>query len=218
MQPPPALARVAARIEAVYVGEYPRRLLTWQFGIGTAQIVTRWTLRPYTLHVTTAQACALLLFNSSSASKITFDEICQALRVEAAFGKRLMHSLSCGRFRVLRKEPASQFVGLNDVFMVNEAFACESSSHIRMPTTTELETVEEQSKAQYIDHSATVQAAIVRVMKRERTLSQAQLVDIVMAELERFRVEPKKIRARIDHLVENEYLERGENDMYHFIP
>ena len=59
------------------------------------------------------QAVALLMFNgevgddgtgnAENCEEISFPRMCALMNVKAEIGKRVMHSLSCGKYRVLTK-------------------------------------------------------------------------------------------------------------------
>ena len=58
------------------------------------------------------------------------------------------------------------------------------------------------------DRSIAVEAAIVRVMKARKELEHTELMQEVMQVLQGFKPAPKLIKARIENLLERDYLER----------
>ncbi len=51
-------------------------------------------------------------------------KVVSSLNVPEDIVKRLLHSLSCGKFKVLLKEPAGSKIGSSDRFKVNAALTC----------------------------------------------------------------------------------------------
>ncbi len=51
-------------------------------------------------------------------------KVVSSLNIPEDIVKRLLHSLSCGKFKVLLKEPAGRTIGSSDRFKVNTAFTC----------------------------------------------------------------------------------------------
>jgi cullin 3 len=59
----PQLMSSCEHFRAFYLGRHTGRRLTWQTSLGTADLKTLYTPRPYELTVTTYQMCILLMFN-----------------------------------------------------------------------------------------------------------------------------------------------------------
>ena len=124
--------------------------LQWTHSLGTASVKGTFGKRSYDIHVSTLQAVALLAFNvgadSGSSSSGTssastggarsFSSLLDALGMPEEPLKRVMHSLSCGKFKVLRKISAaseggegekekgggSGLIKTTDSFLFNEQF------------------------------------------------------------------------------------------------
>jgi hypothetical protein len=62
----------------------------------------------------------LLLFNG--ADRLSYSEIVTQLNLSDDDVVRLLHSLSCAKYKILNKEPANRSISPNDVFEFNSKF------------------------------------------------------------------------------------------------
>ena len=62
----------------------------------------------------------LLLFNGSD--RLSYSEIVTQLNLSDDDVVRLLHSLSCAKYKILTKEPANKSISPNDVFEFNSKF------------------------------------------------------------------------------------------------
>lgn len=66
------------------------------------------------------QAAVLLLFNS--ADRLSYAEIKAQLNLTDEDMVRVLHSLSCARYKILKKAPMTDTVSPNDIFEFNSKF------------------------------------------------------------------------------------------------
>lgn len=66
------------------------------------------------------QASALLLFNSSD--RLSYQEIMTQLNLTDDDVVRLLHSLSCAKYKILNKEPNTKIISPTDYFEFNSKF------------------------------------------------------------------------------------------------
>lgn len=66
------------------------------------------------------QASALLLFNSSD--RLSYSEIMTQLNLTDDDVIRLLHSLSCAKYKILNKEPNTKSISPTDHFEFNSKF------------------------------------------------------------------------------------------------
>lgn len=80
--------------------------------------------KSYDLQVTTLQAIVLMAFNVEL-KEISFNELLNDLNIPDDILKRVLHSLVCGKYRLLKKVDESSDKGgikVTDAFIVNEQF------------------------------------------------------------------------------------------------
>lgn len=206
---PPKLARCVDVFSEYYKQlHHGKRLLKWVYSLGNTNVKAHFK-KPYDLQVTTLQAIALLCFNGNE-DFIEFPTLQQKLNLEDEVLKRVLHSLSCGKFRILRKEPPNaKLVALTDKFKINDGFTSPSRKVI-IP----MASLDESHNPKRVeeDRSIAIEAAIVRIMKSRKKMQHTQLVSEVLAQLQTFKPNPKVVKKRIEHLIEREYLERDEQE------
>ncbi|KAI3853624.1 hypothetical protein MKW98_025141 [Papaver atlanticum] len=185
------------------------RKLTWQYSLGTCNVVGKFQKKPIELVVTTYQASLLLLFNSSD--KLTYSEILSQLNLSDDDVVRLLHSLSCAKYKILAKEPNTKTISPKDSFMFNAEFT-DKMRRIKVP----LPPVDEKKKViEDVDKDRryAIDASIVRIMKSRKVLPYHQLLSECVDQLNRmFKPDFKIIKKRIEDLITRDYLERDKDN------
>mmetsp|Transcript_22281 Transcript_22281/g.55184 ORF Transcript_22281/g.55184 Transcript_22281/m.55184 type:complete len:741 (+) Transcript_22281:94-2316(+) len=186
--------------------KHQKRKLGWIFSQGNATVRAVFK-KTYDISVTTLQAVALDAFNDGVT--MTFAELSRKLNVEESILKPLMHSLSCGKYKVIRKTPASNKINTTDSFTANAKFA-SNMRKIRIPMASLDQAM--NTKRVEEDRTIAIEAAIVRIMKARKTLQHQQLLSEVLAQLNFFNPNPRVVKKRIEALIEREYLERSADN------
>jgi cullin 1 len=224
---PSEMAKCVEVFSAYYAQVTSHRQLKWVLGLGQATIRANMK-KPYDLQVTTLQSIALLNMGAITLAApaaaaaaagaaadakegpewVSFDTLKQRTNMDDDVLKRVMHSLACGKYKVLRKSTDSKGVSKNDKFKINTAFACPLRK-VRLPMAS-LEKSHNPKRVQE-DRSIAIEAAVVRIMKARKQLAHHLLVTEVLQQLHFFKPNPKVVKKRIEHLIDREYLERDED-------
>eukprot|EP01104_Vermistella_antarctica_P018565 TRINITY_DN6925_c0_g1_i1.p1 TRINITY_DN6925_c0_g1~~TRINITY_DN6925_c0_g1_i1.p1 ORF type:complete len:734 (-),score=196.01 TRINITY_DN6925_c0_g1_i1:99-2300(-) len=207
---PPEIIHCCEAFKQFYLGAHNGRRLTWQTNMGTAEVKATFDGKLKELIVSTYQMCILLLFNAGDT--LSFKELKENTGIPVQDLQRNLLSLSCGKQRLLLKQPRTKQFADTDTFSFNGNF---KSNYYRVKIMTvsvkesEPERVETRQKVDE-DRKHQIEAAIVRVMKSRTRMEHSQLIAEVSAQLSsRFRPNPNIIKKRIESLIEREYLERS---------
>lgn len=190
-----------------YDDKNSKRRVTWMWSLGNASVKAFFGKKAYDLQVATLQAIVLLTFNpvDGASQTLTYAQVSERVNLPDEHLKRVLHSLACGKYKVLAKTPASSRVALTDSFAVNAKFACPMRK-IRVP----MASLDDSHNPKRVEEDRTVaiEAAIVRIMKARKALLHQSLLAEVLSQLAFFRPNPKVIKRRIEALIDREYLER----------
>ncbi|PON70017.1 Cullin [Parasponia andersonii] len=126
--------------------------------------------------LSTYQAAALLLFNT--ADRLAHDEIMNELNISSTDLDRTLHSLSCAKYEILKKEPRDKTISPIEVFEFNTQFT-NPMRRIRFP----LPPIDDRK-------------SLIENVERDRPVGAMFKPDI------------KTIKKRIDHLITREFLKR----------
>nr|ACS69068.1 CULLIN1-like protein 1 [Lilium longiflorum] len=192
-----------------YQTKTKHRKLTWIYSLGTCNINGKFDHKTMELVVTTYQAATLLLFNASD--RLSYSEIMSQLNLTDDDVVRLLHSLSCAKYKILNKEPNTKSISPTDYFEFNSKFT-DKMRRIKIP----LPPVDEKRKViEDVDKDRryAIDASIVRIMKSRKVLGHQQLVMECVEQLGRmFKPDFKAIKKRIEDLISREYLERDKDN------
>lgn len=207
---PPVVTQCHATFRAYYDTVTAHRKLQWVHALGTAIVKGRFPAGVKDLQVTTLQMVVLLFFNDHE-GEVGFTDIRTALNLQDEVCKRILHSLSCGKYKLLKKAPKSRSINTTDTFTFNKGFKCPFRK-VRIP----MASLEDSGTTKNVkqDRSIAIEAAAVRIMKARRVLPHQELIMEIIAQLHFFRPNPKVIKRRIETLIEREYLERDPDNSH----
>jgi len=211
---PKAMNDCIVAFEKWYTGKTSHRTIKFMYSLGSA-VVRGHFKKWYDMQVTTLQAALLMCFNTGK--EATFQSLCTQTNLSDEVMKRALHSLSCGRYRILLKSnPKSRTIRITDKFKVNPKFSCPMR-RVRIPMASL--NVSHDKKRVTEDRSIAIEAAIVRIMKARKVLAHQKLVTEVLSQLAFFKPNPKVVKRRIEHLIDREYLARhkDQKNVYRYL-
>ncbi|VVA89806.1 unnamed protein product [Arabis nemorensis] len=202
---PSEMAKCVEVFKAFYEMKTKQRRLQWIYSLGTCHIIGKFDQKPIKLIVSIYQAAVLLLFNNTE--RLSYDEMLEQLNLSHEDLARLLHSLSCAKYKILNKEPMSKSISRTDVFEFNSKFT-DRMRRIKIP----LPPMDERKKVvEDVDRDRryAIDASLVRIMKSRKVLDYQQLVSECVEHLSRmFKPDIKMIKKRIEDLISRDYLER----------
>jgi len=223
---PGPFKQITASFERYFNNKHSGKNLQWKHALGDAEVSGYFpkARKNYTMVVTTLQAMALIhmsernqLSSTSSASsskedlKLTVTELQTALNLDIEIAKRVVHSLACGKFKVLCKAGpgGSKKVDPADEFWPNKDF---TSPKMRFSIPMASLDFANSIKARAVeDRSFTIDACIVRTMKARKRLGHAALIAEVMQQLTTFKPDSTTVKKRVEALIDREFLARHED-------
>ncbi|KAG8824973.1 hypothetical protein FRC19_000658 [Serendipita sp. 401] len=205
-----------------YRTRHGNRRLTWAHYLGTATLRAYFPAGKKELSVSLYQATVLLLFNERD--EWSTEEIEDRTSLGTSDLVPTIQSLALGKQQLLRRTDAriGKNVKRDDRFSFNEEFT-DTKVKIRVNTIQQNDTVEEiQQAVKVIDQhrDASLEAAIVRVMKAAKTMKHQQLVnETIDAVSKHFRPDVNAIKSRIESLIEREFIARkdGNTNVYSYL-
>ena len=107
-----------------YENETSGRRLQWVHSLGDAVIKGYFGSKKYEIQLTTLQAAALLAFNPAQSVPVSlgYSELSDSLQLPEEALKRVLHSLACGKHKILKKDGPANAIKSTDTFTVNQKF------------------------------------------------------------------------------------------------
>ncbi|EAW06554.1 cullin family protein [Aspergillus clavatus NRRL 1] len=219
---PKEVEGVRQSFEQFYLSKHNGRKLSWQPNMGTADIRATFQrsngkVQRHELNVSTYAMVILLLFNDvPTGESLTFEGIQERTRIPEHDLIRNLQSLAVApKTRVLKKEPMSKDVKPTDKFFFNNDFQSQFMKVRIGVVSGGANKVENQDQRKETEgkmneeRGASVEAAVVRIMKQRKTLVHSSLMSEVLSQLSsRFVPDVNMVKKRIESLIDREYLER----------
>ncbi|THX47298.1 Cullin-domain-containing protein [Aureobasidium pullulans] len=207
--------------ERHYKSKHSGRKLDWKHSLAHCQMKAKFAKGTKELVVSSFQAIILLLFNGIDASThLTHDFIKSESGLPEAEVNRTLQSLACAKLRPLAKHPKGREISPTDTFTVDPSF-WHDKYRVKINQVQLKETKEENKETHErvaADRNFECQAAVVRVMKSRKTIGHSELIaEVITATRSRGVLDVKDIKKNIDRLIEKDYMEREEGNMYSYI-
>lgn len=218
---PMVIATALNDFEQFYHNKYNGRKLHWKHQLAHCQLTARFPKGSKELVVSSFQAIVLLLFNDVNGKEtLSYTQIKEATGLSDPELKRTLQSLACAKYRVLIKKPKGRDIDPLDVFSYNAGFT-DAKMRIKINQIQLKETKEENKKINEqvtADRHYETQAAIVRIMKSRKKVSHQVLVaEVLQATRSRGALDPADIKKNIEKLIEKDYMERQEDNLYNYV-
>ncbi|XP_050376175.1 cullin-1-like [Argentina anserina] len=207
---PSEMRRCVEIFKGYYETKTKHRKLTWVYSLGSCHIIGNFDTKTIELVVSTYQAALLLLFNA--ADRLSYSEISCQLNLPENALVRILHSLSCGKFKILIKEPTTKIISPNDTFEFNSMFT-DRLIRIKILLPPVDHERKEVMKDVDKDRRYAIDAAIVRIMKSRKVFGHQELVIECVEQLRpMFKPDIKTIKKRLEDLMTRDYLERDKEN------
>lgn len=134
VQLPLVMQKAVNVFKEYYDVKTPNRRLQWTYVLGGATVKGTFNKKSYDIQVTTLQAVVMLAFNQqpggAKVDQLTFNQLNEQLTMTDEVLKRVLHSLSCGKFKVLKRVAngedgagsGDKGIKTTDSFVFNEQF------------------------------------------------------------------------------------------------
>ncbi|MCJ1284036.1 hypothetical protein MMC26_003367 [Xylographa opegraphella] len=215
------IQKASADFEQHYRMKHTGRRLAWKHSLAHCQLKAAFPKKDKELVVSSFQAIVLLYFNDKDDEEsIGYAELKAATSLSDEELKRTLQSLACAKYRVLTKSPKGKDVNETDTFSVNLKFE-DPKYRIKINQVQLKETKEENKETHErvaADRHYETQAAIVRIMKSRKTIKHAELVaEVIKATKSRGVLDPADIKKNIEKLIEKDYMERNDGNVYEYL-
>ncbi|CAO3695339.1 unnamed protein product [Rhizopus microsporus] len=215
----PEMIKCQEAYHQFYASRFKGRKLIWQNSLSSCVLIAHFPKETKELSMSLPQAAVLLLFNRLDKPTWTVNEIKEATSLEDSELSRTLLSLSTGSYAVLIKVKGGSgpLVG-TDTFQFNTDFEA-AGVRLKIPAIQQEQTVEEKKEVEskvLVNRQHQLEAAIVRIMKANKTLSQEDLLNQVFQQV-KFPVNVTDFKRRVESLIERDYLMRDPSDNSMFV-
>ncbi|KAJ1650544.1 Cullin-4A [Dispira simplex] len=201
------------QFEKFYLTKNQGRRMRWQDTLATCVVRVHFPLGMKELMMSGYQALILLVFTSNDS--YTYRDIQNATEIHDDDELiRTLQSLACSKISILVKEPPTKnVVPATDTFRFNLEFTsslfCIRVNAVQLKDSPKETKVTTEKVIQ--DRQYQVDAAIVRIMKSQKSLTHTQLLNTLFQTLQ-FPITAADLKKRIDILIDTDFIERDPDD------
>ncbi|CAO3687174.1 unnamed protein product [Rhizopus stolonifer] len=210
---PPEMAKTQEAFNVFYSSRIKGRRLFWQNSLSSCILTGQFGRSTKELTMSLSQAAVLLLFNKDPTCSVS--EMMQATSLDRKELYRILQSLSSKSCNLLNKKKGAQDT---DLFELNIEFDMPGL-RIKVPVVQQEQVVEEKKEVEskvLINRQHQLEAALVRIMKSNKTMSQDALFTEIVKQL-KFTLEIGDFKRKLESLIERDYIIRDSNNSTMFI-
>jgi len=198
-----------------YMSKNTSQKLQWVYQTGDITLNSILNNNKYIINCNVYQAIILQLFNNTD--MINYNEIHILTNIDKKRLSRILHSLTCSKYKLLSKSSSNNSISENENFSINTKFKNKSRKFKLLCPNLDISKKKEKIE---IDRSVTIDASIVRIMKSRKILTHSDLLTEVISQLHMFTPTIKSIKKRIENMIDRDYIERTEdnNNTYRYLP
>mmetsp|Transcript_32682 Transcript_32682/g.101149 ORF Transcript_32682/g.101149 Transcript_32682/m.101149 type:complete len:164 (-) Transcript_32682:391-882(-) len=154
--------------DAWYKEKHSHRILSWVYTLGDVIVKGSLSGRTYNMTMTAFQAMALLEFNCRNGT-MTFQDICGQISIDEPTGKRVLHSLACGKYRLLKKTGHDRTISCkSDRFQSNASFYSKLKRFLVQMSTLDADFKKKIDVEIQQQRGFSIDATIVRILKARK--------------------------------------------------
>ncbi|KAI8885479.1 Cullin-domain-containing protein, partial [Backusella circina FSU 941] len=201
---PDNMNKILDKYTEFYSKRFNGRNLKWQKN--SSSCVLRGNFPRGIVNIYTSLVHCVVLLHFNDTTTINIEDLQSGTGLDREELERALQSLTTGKTCVLKKLTGSQFE-------YNAGFKSQSSN-IRIKLQAAEQSVTEERDVEINiakDRQLQVDAAIVRIMKKGKTMAHPDLMSEVFKEF-KFPIEANDIKKRIESLIDKGYLKRDPND------
>ena len=220
---PPQLETMKLDFEKFYNKKYNERKLKWAHTLGSIEIGFQFEKSYHNLMMPFYSALIFLLFEKHEV--LTMENIMEMTNIpEQEINRQLLSLIMSSKSRILKKSPNSKTISKSDKFSINYSFT-SPVENVKVQTIvgnipSSRSENNNQNNALERERINTTNAAIVRVMKRNKTLSHNELLEVVTNEVKPiFSLPTSVFKKSLSYLISKEYVQRNPDDpsLYHYL-
>lgn len=220
---PPQLETIKLEFEKFYNKKYNERKLKWAHTLGSIEIGFQFEKSYHNLMMPFYSALIFLLFEKHE--ELTMESIMEMTNIpEQELNRQLLSLIMSSKSRILKKSPNSKTISKSDKFSINYNFT-SPIENVKVQTIvgnipSSRSESSNQNNTLERERINTTNAAIVRVMKCNKTLSHNELLEAVTNEVKPiFSLPTSVFKKSLSYLISKEYVQRNPDDpsIYHYI-